>query len=151
MKTLVLVIFPLLMSLTAEGALGNDVIDITEWRVPWQNTRPRDPFVDTRNRVWFVGQTGDYIAYLDPSTGKFERLDLEQGTGPHNLVVDRTRAGLVRGQSKGLHRKARSCNREGHAVSPCLIPMREILTLSFSTGKAISGSRFNGEILSASS
>jgi virginiamycin B lyase len=88
MKTLVLVIFPLLMSLTPESALGNDVIDITEWRVPWQNTRPRDPFVDSRNRVWFVGQTGDYIAYLDPSTGKFERFDLEQGTGPHNLVVD---------------------------------------------------------------
>lgn len=62
---------------------------ITEWEVPWENTRPRDPYVGTsQDRVWFVGQRGNYAAYLTPSDGEFERFDLPDGTGPHNLIVD---------------------------------------------------------------
>jgi len=63
-------------------------VDVREWPVPWKSTRPRDPFMDGKGRVWFVGQTGDYLAHLDPATEKFTRIDLEKGTGPHNLVVD---------------------------------------------------------------
>lgn len=62
---------------------------ITEWEVPWASTRPRDPFVDQQNLVWFVGQTGDYLASLDPSNGNFTKHDLDPGTGPHNLIVDK--------------------------------------------------------------
>ena len=36
-------------------------VEITEWTVPWEKTRPRDPFLDNRGRVWFVGQAGNYI------------------------------------------------------------------------------------------
>lgn len=43
-------------------ALEAGKVDITLWLVPWKNTRPRDPYVDQQNRVWFVGQAGDYIA-----------------------------------------------------------------------------------------
>ena len=63
-------------------------VEITEWTVPWEKSRPRDPFVDAQNRVWFVGQEGNYIARLDPSTGKFTRYEIESGTHPHNLIVD---------------------------------------------------------------
>ncbi|MFQ5889163.1 MAG: lyase [Gemmatimonadota bacterium] len=66
-----------------------DTVRIDEWPVPWPRSRPRDPYVDARGRVWFVGQTGDYAAYLDPVTGDFRRYDLAPGTGPHNLIVDR--------------------------------------------------------------
>lgn len=59
-----------------------------EWKVPWEGTRPRDPYPDAQGRVWFVGQTGDYIAFLDPRTGQFKRFELEKGTGPHNQIVD---------------------------------------------------------------
>ena len=65
-----------------------DGVEITEWEVPWEGTRPRDPFVDGQGRVWFVGQRGDYVAYLDPDTGEFRRYDLDEGAGPHNLIVD---------------------------------------------------------------
>jgi len=68
-------------------------VDITEWKVPWEQTRPRDPYVDQHNRVWFVGQQGDYIAILDFEAGMFEQYPLEPGTGPHNLIVDKQ--GLV--------------------------------------------------------
>ena len=63
-------------------------LEITEWVVPWENTRPRDPYVDGQGRVWFVGQVGNYLAYLDPGTGDFRRYELDPGTGPHNLIVD---------------------------------------------------------------
>ncbi|MBA3658753.1 MAG: lyase [Gemmatimonadales bacterium] len=61
--------------------------DLKEWTVPWPGTRPRDPFVDRKGRVWFVGQEGNYVAYLDRATGKFERYAIPDGTHPHNLVV----------------------------------------------------------------
>lgn len=64
-------------------------IEIQEWTVPWENSRPRDPYVGPQGRVWFVGQRSDYVASLDPATGEFKKFDLEPGTGPHNLIVDR--------------------------------------------------------------
>jgi virginiamycin B lyase len=68
-------------------------VTFEEWTVPWANTRPRDPFVDAEGRVWFVGQAGNYIAYLDPASGEFRRYEIEDGTHPHNLIVDA--AGMV--------------------------------------------------------
>lgn len=62
-------------------------IQITEWTVPWEKTRPRDPYLDKAGRVWFVGQTGNYIAYLNPASGEFKRFEIEEGTNPHNLIV----------------------------------------------------------------
>jgi streptogramin lyase len=64
-------------------------VDITEWNVPWEQTRPRDPYVDQQHRVWFVGQRGDYIAVLDFEGGMFEQYPLDPDTGPHNLIVDK--------------------------------------------------------------
>ena len=61
-----------------------------EWAVPFgASTRPRDPFADAQGRVWFVGQVGNYIAYLDARTGTFKRYEIEAGTHPHNLVVEK--------------------------------------------------------------
>jgi virginiamycin B lyase len=58
------------------------------WSTPWENTRPRDPFVDKQGRVWFVGQVGNYVANLNPRNGEFKRYAIDPGTNPHNLVVD---------------------------------------------------------------
>jgi virginiamycin B lyase len=60
---------------------------IEEWPVPWQDSRPRDPYVGPQGDVWFVGQRGHYVAVLDPESGEFRRIDLDNGTGPHNLIV----------------------------------------------------------------
>lgn len=64
-------------------------VDIKEWVVPWESSRPRDPYVDHKGLVWFVGQRSHYIAYLEPETGDFKRYELEDGAGPHNLIVDK--------------------------------------------------------------
>ena len=62
-------------------------VQIDEWKVPWTDTRPRDPYVDGAGQVWFVGQAGNYIARLDPESGEFKKYTIEAGTYPHNLVV----------------------------------------------------------------
>ena len=62
-------------------------VEIREWTVPYADSRPRDPYVDAAGRVWFVGQRGNYVAYLEPRTGTFRRYELEERALPHNLVV----------------------------------------------------------------
>jgi virginiamycin B lyase len=82
---------PLLLTGTFQvEALAQQTVEIREWAVPWADSRPRDPYVDARGRVWFVGQTADYVAMLDPETGQFSKYDLEKGAGPHNLIVDKS-------------------------------------------------------------
>jgi len=79
--------------LTAFSALAQDrdrepaEIEIEEWAVPWEDTRPRDPDVAADGRIWFVGQAGDYVAVFDPSDEGFKRFDLAEGAGPHNVIV----------------------------------------------------------------
>ena len=63
-------------------------VAITEWLVPWPDSRPRDPYVAPSGAIWFVGQRADYLAQFDPETEAFSRFDLPPGTGPHNLIVD---------------------------------------------------------------
>ena len=93
MRKVIPVLSALVLAFGAFGTLGAatvvaEDIEITEWVVPWEDTRPRDPYVDGQGRVWFVGQRGNYLAYLDPATGDFRRYELDPGTGPHNLIVD---------------------------------------------------------------
>jgi len=63
-------------------------LQVTEWEVPYPQTRPRDPYVDSTGRVWFCGQAGAYLANLDPRSGVFTRFDLADGAAPHNLIID---------------------------------------------------------------
>ncbi len=63
-------------------------VEISEWAVPYQHSRPRDPFVDSLGRVWFCGQAGGYLAYLEPESGEFKKYALADGAGPHNLIID---------------------------------------------------------------
>jgi virginiamycin B lyase len=63
-------------------------VDMQEWQVPWENTRPRDPYVAPDGDIWFVGQRGDYVSEFDPQSEEFRRLELPDGAGPHNLIVD---------------------------------------------------------------
>lgn len=63
-------------------------VTISEWKVPWENSRPRDPYVAPDGDIWFVGQRTHYVAEFDPDTEEFRKFDLEDGTGPHTVIVD---------------------------------------------------------------
>lgn len=66
---------------------GEAVVEIEEWTVPWPDTRPRDPSVAADGRIWFVGQAGHYVGVFDPEDESFQRFDLDDGTGPHTVIV----------------------------------------------------------------
>ena len=62
--------------------------EINEYDVPWEGTRPRDPYVAPDGRVWFVGQGGNYLAVFDPASSAMDRIEIDPGTHPHNAIVD---------------------------------------------------------------
>ena len=84
------------------AASATDSIRIDEWTVPWDKSRPRDPHVDAKGQVWFVGQVGNYVARLDPATGKFTRFEVDPGTNPHNVVVARDGMVWYTGNRNGM-------------------------------------------------
>jgi virginiamycin B lyase len=75
-------------SLSLPTAFASDP-DISEWFVPWEDSRPRDPYVAPDGTIWFVGQRSDYVANLDPQKGSFRQLPLDSGAGPHNVIVSK--------------------------------------------------------------
>ena len=76
------------MLLPLTGAADNAVkVEIREWKVPYEASRPRDPYVDQKGFVWFVGQRSHYVGLLHPDSGEFKKFDLVTGAGPHNLIV----------------------------------------------------------------
>lgn len=80
-------LLPPLMPVTV-AAQAPATPELKEWTVPWPTSRPRDPYVAPDGRVWFVGQQGNYLAVLDPGTAEFERVEIDEGTHPHNQIVD---------------------------------------------------------------
>lgn len=73
----------------AAAAEARGEVEIKEWTVPYEASRPRDPYAVSGSEVWFVGQRSDYFAKLNPEEEIFEKIDLPEGTGPHNLIVGR--------------------------------------------------------------
>lgn len=67
---------------------ASSIAEIEEWEVPYEESRPRDPYVAPDGNVWFVGQRSDYVAEFDTESEEFRRIDLPDGAGPHNLIVD---------------------------------------------------------------
>ena len=87
MKTLAAFFSILLIFAPGQSTMAQEAT-LTEWDVPWLDSRPRDPYVGPDGMVWFVGQRSDYIAKLDPASGDFTKFDLDPGAGPHNCIVD---------------------------------------------------------------
>ena len=75
-------------SATAQAPKQPAAPQLKEHNEAWMvGTRPRDPFPDQKGRVWFLGQTGNYVGRID-TDGKIHKFEIDPGTGPHNLVVD---------------------------------------------------------------
>jgi virginiamycin B lyase len=90
-----------LLCLLAALPLSAAAQQIEEWKVPWEDTRPRDPSVAADGRVWFVGQRGNYLGLFDPSSQEFQRFELPAGTRPHTVVVDPKGQPWVAGNGNG--------------------------------------------------
>ena len=73
----------------AAAAASAPTVTFDAWKVPYADTRPRDPDVAADGRIWFVGQAGHYVAVFDPKSESFAKHDLPDQAGPHNLVLAR--------------------------------------------------------------
>jgi virginiamycin B lyase len=74
----------------------------TAWDVPWKG-QPRDPYVSpTGDRIWFVGQGGNYVAYFTPSSNQFRQIAIDSGTHPHTVVVDKQGNAWYAGNRNGM-------------------------------------------------
>jgi virginiamycin B lyase len=73
--------------ITAGTALADDSLDIREWQVPYEQSRPHDPYAESDSSVWFVGQRTGYLAHLNANSGEITQVQLKDGSGPHNLIV----------------------------------------------------------------
>jgi virginiamycin B lyase len=62
-------------------------VPIQQWEVPFEAGRSRDPFVAPDGRIWFVGQTGNYLAVFDPKSSEFKKHEIPAGTLPHTNIV----------------------------------------------------------------
>src|SRR5262249_33749726 len=83
----------LAMPLAASGKHGE--VAIKEWPVPWANTHPSDPHVQSPERVWFVSESGNYLASFNPQTQRFSKLELSDEPAPRALVVAAGAKGMV--------------------------------------------------------
>ncbi len=72
----------------AQVGSSSSTLEVKEWPVPWEGTRPRDPYVAPDGKVWFCGQAGNYLASFDPATEEFKRFEVPERTNPHNLIID---------------------------------------------------------------
>ena len=61
-------------------------VTFDEWEVPYERSRPRDPYVAPDGSVFFVGQVGNYIARLDQKSGQFTRFEIDS-TSARELAV----------------------------------------------------------------
>lgn len=93
--------------LIANAGFSTDVyasestVEISEWTVPWPDTRPRDPDFAADGTIWFVGQSGHYVGHFDPGTESFSRYELPDGSGPHNVIVDPDGSLWIAGNRQG--------------------------------------------------
>lgn len=85
-----------LTALLALGLSANGIADeplaasmeIQEWDVPYDESRTRDPWVGGEDEIWFVGQRTHFVGRFTPSSGEFERFDLDDGAGPHTVIAN---------------------------------------------------------------
>ncbi|WP_340104504.1 Vgb family protein [Rhodohalobacter sp. 8-1] len=72
---------------TTDTASNDVIVSMEEWNVPFDDSRSRDPYVAPNGTVYFAGQRSDYIGNFNPITEEFREYPLEDGAGPHTVVV----------------------------------------------------------------
>lgn len=85
-------------------------IEMREWLVPWEDSRPRDPDVAPNGVIWLVGQGEDYAARFDPANEQFRRQSLPTGSGPHNIIIDWNGTLWIAGNRQAFIGKMNSTN-----------------------------------------
>jgi len=87
LRTLSSLLLSLAFALPLAAADGKAHLDIKEWPIPWPDSQPHDPHAVSANAVWFVAEKGNYLASLNPQTGRFSKIELMDEPAPTGLIV----------------------------------------------------------------
>lgn len=118
-----------LLFMATAVAQAEPTVEITEWKVPYADSLPRDPWV-YQDEIWFVGQIGNYVANLKPSTGEFRRYDLPKGAGPHTVIANKQ--GVWYAGNKAAH--IGLLNQDSGKIEKIMLPgdgERDVHTMDF--------------------
>ncbi len=66
---------------------GEVKINFKEWVVPTLGQRSRDPVEAPDGKIWWVGQWGDIIGWIDPKTDEMKEYPLPAGAKPHSVTI----------------------------------------------------------------
>jgi len=139
------------LAVLAAPAFAAETVDIKEWKVPYENSRPRDPFAETADSVWFVGQAAGYVGHLDASTGEIVKYDLPEGEGPHNLIVGKDGVVWYAGNRTGVIGRFDPQTKEIEEIAMPDAAARDPHTLVFDEGEkniwfTVQGGNFMGRL-----
>lgn len=59
-----------------------------DWLAPQLGQRPRDPVEAPNGDIWYVGQQGNTIGRINPSSGEVQEWPLPAGALPHSVNAD---------------------------------------------------------------
>lgn len=66
---------------------GDFKLTFKEWFVPTLGQRSRDPVEAPDGKIWWVGQWGDIIGWIDPQTDQMQEYALPAGAKPHSVTI----------------------------------------------------------------
>lgn len=67
---------------------GDAEIEFKEWVVPTLGQRSRDPIEGPDGKIWWVGQWGNILGWIDPETGEMKEYTLPPKSRPHSVTLD---------------------------------------------------------------
>lgn len=68
---------------------GDQQITFKQWVMPSLGQRSRDPVQGPDGRIWYVGQFGNVIGWINPDTNEIREYPLPAGSYPHNVTLDK--------------------------------------------------------------
>jgi virginiamycin B lyase len=83
-------LFTLAATIAGFATIATLNVQIKEYEVPTEHSRPHDPALAPDGSLWYTGQGANRLGRLDTKSGKFKEYPLKTpASGPHGLVADR--------------------------------------------------------------
>lgn len=80
---------------------GDARVEFTEWQVPTLGQRSRDPVESVDGSIWWVGQWGNIMGRLDPTSNEMQEYMLPENAKPHSVTIDKAGNAWYTGNKNG--------------------------------------------------
>lgn len=73
----------------AKQVQGDHEIAFRQWKMPSLGQRSRDPVQGPDGKIWYVGQWGNVLGWINSDTGEIREYPLPPKSLPHTVVLDK--------------------------------------------------------------